>query len=246
MRCKVGALWVKSIKAKIKGIKIGLALFGEEAMTVWKRAWRVVEANVNHWITATEDPVQRLTQMITQMQEELMTLRQGVAMAIATHKRTERQALQNEAAAADCYQRAQGAIATDDEATARAILLRRHGYQETAAFLRTQLQEQGGAIAKLKQDLQTLESRYAQARIKQEMILARLQSAQASRRLQELLAATGESPWAMFDRVEAQLLEEEAAVDLTANTTEAKFSRLEREACLEAELNRLKIQGGAS
>ncbi len=216
-------------------------------MTVWKRAWRVVEANVNHWITAAEDPAQLLTQMIAQMQEELTALRQGVAMAIATHKRTERQALQNEAAAADCYQRAQGAIATQDEAAARAALHRRHTYQETAAFLRGQLQAQGGAIAKLKQDLHTLESRYAQARIKQEMILARLQSAQASRRLQELLTATGgESPWAMFDRVEAQLFEEEAAAELTENTAEAKFSRLEREAHLEAELNQLKIQGGAS
>lgn len=246
MRCKVGALWVKSIKAKIKGVRIGLALFGEEAMTVWKRAWRVVEANVNHWITATEDPAQRLMQMITQMQEELTTLRQGVAMAIATHKRTERQALQNEAAAADCYQRAQGAIAAEDEATARAILLRRHTYQETATFLRHQLQEQGGAIAKLKQDLQTLESRYARARIKQEMILARLQSTQASRRLQELLAATEENPWAMFDRVEAQLFEEEAAAELTGQTAAAKFSRLEQEARLEAELNQLKMSGGAS
>lgn len=215
-------------------------------MTVWKRAWRVVEANVNHWITATEDPAQLLTQMIAQMQEELTALRQGVAMAIATHKRTERQALQNEAAAADCYQRAQGAIAAQDEAAARSALLRRHTYQETAAFLRGQLQEQGGAIAKLKGDLQTLESRYAQARIKQEMMLARLQSAQASRRLQELLAATGENPWAMFDRVEAQLFEEEAAAELTENTAEAKFSRLEREARLEAELNQLKMQGGAS
>ncbi|MEA5419960.1 PspA/IM30 family protein [Spirulina sp. CCNP1310] len=215
-------------------------------MTVWKRAWRLVEANVNHWITATEDPAQRLMQMITQMQEELTTLRQGVAMAIATHKRTERQALQNEAAAADCYQRAQGAIAAQDEPTARAALHRRHTYQETAAFLRSQLQEQGGAIAKLKQDLQTLESRYAQAWIKQEMIMARLQSAQASRRLQELLSATEDSPWAMFDRVEAQLLTEEAVVELADNTSEAKFNRLEREARLEAELNQLKMQGGAS
>ncbi|TVQ59158.1 MAG: PspA/IM30 family protein [Spirulina sp. DLM2.Bin59] len=215
-------------------------------MTLWKRAWRVVEANVNHWITATEDPAQRLAEMIAQMQEELIALRQGVAMAIATHKRTERQALQNEAAAAACYERAQGAIARQDEAAARAALQRRHSYQETAAFLRNQLQEQGGAIAKLKADLQTLESRYSQARLKQEMILARLQSAQANRRLQELLATTADSPWAMFDRVEAQLFEEEAAAELRDNTAEAQFSRLEREARLEAELNRLKIQGGAS
>ncbi|WP_072621128.1 PspA/IM30 family protein [Spirulina major] len=214
-------------------------------MNLLGRAWQVVQANVNHWLTATEDPAQMLEQIVGQMSQELTRLRQGVAQAIATQKRTERQAHQNEAAAADWHQRAQLALNQGNEAIAREALTRRQTYLDTAALLRTQLQTQTATIAQLKQDLHRLETKYHHARLKRDMVLARLQSAQASQRLQTLLADTEDSPWAMFDKVEAQILDLEAQRDVTQLGTsglEARFQTLEQRDRVEAELNRLKLE----
>ncbi|MDB9496561.1 PspA/IM30 family protein [Spirulina major CS-329] len=214
-------------------------------MNLLGRAWQVVQANVNHWLTATEDPAQMLEQIVGQMSQELTRLRQGVAQAIATQKRTERQAHQNEAAAADWHQRAQLALNQGNEAIAREALTRRQTYLDTAALLRTQLQTQTATIAQLKQDLHRLETKYHHARLKRDMVLARLQSAQASQRLQTLLTDTEDSPWAMFDKVEAQILDLEAQRDVTQLGTsglEARFQTLEQRDRVEAELNRLKLE----
>lgn len=214
-------------------------------MSLLGRAWQVVQANVNHWLTATEDPAQMLEQIVGQMSQELTLLRQGVAQAIATQKRTERQADQNTTAAEDWHQRAQLALNQGNEATAREALTRRQTHLDTAAFLQSQIQGQTATIAQLKQDLHALETKYNHARLKRDMVLARLQSAQASQRLQDLLAETEDSPWAMFDKVEAQILDLEAQRDVTQLGTqgvESRFQALEQRDRVEAELNRLKLQ----
>ena len=61
-------------------------------MELIKRILRVIRANLNSLIGSAEDPEKILEQAVMEMQENLVQLRQGVAQAIATQKRTERQA----------------------------------------------------------------------------------------------------------------------------------------------------------
>lgn len=213
-------------------------------MALLKRVWRVVQTNVEQWVNPVEDPAQLLEQVVTQMHQELVKLRQATAQAIATQKRTERQASQNQTAAQTWHERAHLALNGGDEAIARDALTRRQGYLNTTRFLQDQITEQQQVVQKLKQDLQRLEQKYTQAKLKKELYLARLQSAQATQNLQTLLNTAGDSPWDMFDRVEEQILALEAQVEVgqtaTQNSLENRFSQLEQQAKVEAELKRLQ------
>ncbi|NEO85383.1 MAG: PspA/IM30 family protein [Spirulina sp. SIO3F2] len=213
-------------------------------MTVLKRAWRIVQTQVEQWLDPPlDDPAERLEQLIAQMHQELFKLRQATAQAIATQKRTERQVAQNQASAQTWHQRAQLALAKGDETIAREALTRRQGYLETAAFLQTQISQQQAVSQKLKQDLQTLEQQYEQAKIKKELCLARLHSAQATQSVQAVLHESGANPWALFEQVEAEILALEAQAEMAADVTnslEEQFAQLERQSQVETELKQLR------
>ncbi|MGL4375164.1 MAG: PspA/IM30 family protein, partial [Microcoleaceae cyanobacterium] len=84
-------------------------------MGFFERIWRVIRANFNSLINAAEDPEKILEQTVMDMQEDLVQLRQAVAGAIASQKRTERQYHQAETTSEEWYQRAQLALQKGDE-----------------------------------------------------------------------------------------------------------------------------------
>ncbi|NJK27627.1 MAG: PspA/IM30 family protein, partial [Coleofasciculaceae cyanobacterium SM2_3_26] len=74
-------------------------------MGIFQRFVNVVRSNITHLIGQAEDPEKILEQTVYEMQENLVSMRQGVAQAIATQKRTERQAAQVESTAEEWYRR---------------------------------------------------------------------------------------------------------------------------------------------
>ena len=66
-------------------------------MGFFNRVSRLLRANVNDLVSKAEDPVKILDQSVADMQEDLVKLRQAVAMAIASQKRLRNQAEQAEA-----------------------------------------------------------------------------------------------------------------------------------------------------
>ena len=80
-------------------------------MGLFDRISRIVRANVNEMVNKAEDPEKVLEQSIIDMQEDLVQLRQAVASAIATQKRSQQQYHQAESQANQWYSRAQLASA---------------------------------------------------------------------------------------------------------------------------------------
>jgi phage shock protein A len=130
------------------------------------RILRVIRANLNSLIGQAEDPEKILEQAVEEMQQDLIQLRQAVAQAIATQKRTERQASQAQTTANDWYNRAQLALSNADENLAREALTRRKSYQETAKAMQAQLEQQASVVTKLKENMRTLESKISEAKTK--------------------------------------------------------------------------------
>ncbi len=60
-------------------------------MSLVGRIWRIFRAQINSIVDGAEDPEKILEQAILDMEQDLIGLRQGVAGAIASLKRTERQ-----------------------------------------------------------------------------------------------------------------------------------------------------------
>ncbi len=201
-------------------------------MEVIQRILRVIRANFNSLISNAEDPEKILETAFMEMQENLVQLRQGVAQAIATQKRTERQAAAGESQGEEWYRRAQLALQQGNESLAREALTKRKFYQETATTLISQIQQQKDVVAKLKQDMRTLELKLAEIKTKKDMYIARARSAEASYRLQEMLTGTSTtSSLGALERMEEKVLQieaqSEAMSQLGSDDLEKRFASLD-------------------
>jgi len=211
------------------------------------RILRVIRANINSLVSQTEDPEKILEQAVSEMQDDLIQLRQAVAGAIATQKRTERQSRQNQSTAEEWYRRAQLALQQNQEDLARQALTKRKSYQETAEALQAQLEQQSSIVTRLKQDMRMLESKISEAKTKKDMYIARARSAEATQRLNEMLGnvTTGNTLGA-FERMEEKVIQleaqSEAIASLGTEDLEKKFLTLEDTDDIDTELASMKAQ----
>ncbi|MDY7003024.1 MAG: PspA/IM30 family protein [Cyanobacteriota bacterium] len=216
-------------------------------MGLLDRVWRVIRANINSLISGAEDPEKVLEQTVTDMQNDLVKLRQAVAQAIATQKRTERQYSQAQSTADEWYRRAQLALQKGQENLAREALTRRKSYQETATAMKVQVEQQKQVMEKLKQNMRQLEQKISEAKLKKNMYIARARSAKASEKLNEILGTvnTGNALNA-FDRMEEKVMQleakSEAIAELGTDSLEKQFASLEEGNDIEAELEAMKAE----
>ncbi|BAT53679.1 putative chloroplast membrane-associated 30 kD protein [Nostoc sp. NIES-3756] len=184
-------------------------------MELIKRIQRVISANFNSAVASREDPEKILEKTVMEMQQHLLQLRQGVAQAIATQKRTERQAASAQSTAEEWYRRAQLALQQGNEPLAKEALTKRQAYVKAAETFSSQITEQVEIVTRLKQDMRTLELKLAEAKTKKDMYIARARSAEASYKLQEMLSGgSATSSLNAFERMEEKVLQVEAKSEL--------------------------------
>jgi phage shock protein A len=211
------------------------------------RILRIIRANLNDLLGQAEDPEKILEQTVEDMQQDLIQLRQAVAGAIASQKRTERQASQAQTLAQDWYNKAQLALSKGDDNLAREALARRKSYQETAKALQTQLSEQTGLVSKLRENMRTVESKISEAKTKKDLYIARARSAHASQKINEMLGNVGTgSAMKAFEKMEEKVLEleaqSEALQELGGDQLEKRYAALEANTDIDAELAAMKIK----
>lgn len=202
-------------------------------MGLFDRISRVVRSNLNSVVSKAEDPEQVLEQTVQEMQADLLQLRQAVAQAIATSKRSERQLHQSQSLANQSQERAQLALQQGNEDLARDALVRRRSYTEAVKVITAQLAQQNAVVTKLKQSMTGLETKIAEAKTRKDLFIARARAAQASQNLQETLGrVNSRNPLNAFDRMEerVQQLEAQAEVmaELSSDDLEQQFAALEK------------------
>jgi phage shock protein A len=216
-------------------------------MGLFDRVSRVVRANLNDLVSKAEDPEKILDQTIIDMQEDLVQMRQAVASAIASQKRTQQQYNQAQTEANNWQQRAQLALQKGDENLAREALVRKKTHSETAVALQTQLEQQNTMVDTLKRNLIALEGKISEAKTKKDMLKARASAAKANEQLQRVVGnmSTG-SAMAAFDRMEEKVLQMEArsqaSAELAGSSLEAQFAMLESGSDVDDELAAMKAQ----
>ncbi len=222
-------------------------------MGLFDRVSRVVRANLNDLVSKAEDPEKILDQTIIDMQEDLVQMRQAVASAIASQKRTQQQYNQAQTEANNWQQRAQLALQKGDETLAREALVRKKTNVETSTALKTQLDQQTTMVDTLKRNLIALEGKISEAKTKKDMLKARASAAKANEQLQNVVGnmSTG-SAMAAFERMEEKVLQMEArsqaAAELAGSDLESQFAMLESGSDVDDELAAMKAQllGGSS
>ncbi len=216
-------------------------------MGLLDRLSRLVRANLNAFVSDAEDPIKILDQSVADMQEDLVKLRQAVAIAIASQKRLENQANQAKEQIQNWFSRAELALKKGEDDLAREALSRKKTFQETFEALTTQFQSQNGQVEKLKKSLLLLERKIAEARTKKDMLKARAQAAKAQQKIQSAVGDLGgKSAMAAFermeDKVEALEASGQAALELAGEDIESKFAALEGGDDIEKELETLRSQ----
>lgn len=214
------------------------------------RILRVIRANLNNLMAKTEDPEKILEQAVEDMQQDLIQMRQAVAGAIASQKRTERQVSQAEATAHEWYSRAQLALSQGDETLAREALSKRKLARETAKTLLPHLIQQNEVVAKLRKELRVLESKLIEVKTKKDFYIARIRSAQASAKVYEMLENFQTE--SALERMEEKVMRLEAQEDaiasllpqaiaqLTTSSLEDQFAVWEAEDDLDSQLAAMK------
>ncbi len=216
-------------------------------MGLLDRLSRLLRANLNAFVSDAEDPIKILDQSVADMQEDLVKLRQAVAIAIASQKRLENQANQAREQIQNWLSRAELALKKGEDDLAREALSRKKTFQETFESLTTQFQSQNGQVEKLKKSLLLLERKIAEARTKKDMLKARAQAAKAQQKIQSAVGDLGgKSAMAAFermeDKVEALEASGQAALELAGEDLESKFAALEGGDDIEKELETLRSQ----
>jgi phage shock protein A len=216
-------------------------------MGLFDRIGTLLRANVNDMVSKAEDPEKILEQAVMDMQEDLVKLRQAVASAIASQKRTEQQYNKAMADANGWQSKAQLALQKGDENLAREALVRKKSYSDTAATLKAQLDGQAGQVDTLKRSLIQLESKISEAKTKKDMLKARSQAAKAQEQLQSAVGRIGNNTaMAAFERMEEKVLQAEArsqaAGELAGADLESKFAALQAGSDVDDELLALKAQ----
>ncbi|MCS6814964.1 MAG: PspA/IM30 family protein [Cyanobacteria bacterium] len=217
-------------------------------MGLFDRISRVVRANVNDLVSKAEDPEKVLEQAVIDMTEDLVQLRQAVAKAIASQKRTEQQYTQAQSEANTWHQRAQLALQKGDENLAREALSRKKTQTDVAATMKAQLDQQTAQVETLRRSLMALEGKISEAKAKKNMLKARAQAAKAQEQLQSSIGSLTNTSSAMaaFERMEEKVLELEARsqgiAELGGIDLESQFARLESGSNVDDELAAMKAQ----
>ncbi len=197
-----------------------------------------------------EDPERILHQLLLDMEEELEEVRRSVAEALADEIQLGRQIEKAREEVGRWQERAAGALKRGDEAGSRAALEEKILAEKRLRTLEKEVEREKGQTSKLLASVSDLEAKIREARQKKTLLVARLASAESSRRIRTALERTGSpSAFAEFSRLEEKVDRAEALSqaqdrlegrDPDAAELERQFEEKERQVRLQAEFEELK------
>ncbi|KIZ01776.1 putative membrane-associated protein, chloroplastic Flags: Precursor [Monoraphidium neglectum] len=200
---------------------------------LFSRITRVVKSYAEQIVSSAEDPEKVLDQVVNEMQEDLIKMRQAAAQVMASQKQMEAKYKQAQATADDWLKRAELAVAKGEDELAREALKRRKAFQDNAEGMRIQLEAQQKATDQLIANTKVLEGKLAEAKSKKDTLKARAASAKTSKQVQEMMGSLNTSNAVVaFDKMEEKVIAMEAQSEavgmlVAGDGLESKFAALE-------------------
>lgn len=205
-------------------------------MAIFSRLGTLLKSNVNDAISKAEDPEKMLTQMLLDMQQQMVEAKKQVAVAIADEKRLQKQFEQEKQLSVEWEKKAMLAVKAGNDDLAKQALMRKTEHEKLALGYEQQWQAQKAAVDQLKTALQGLNSKIEEAKRKKNLLVARAKRAEAQKTIAETM--DGISSTSAFDtmaRMEEKINKAEAEAQATyelAQTTsgddlKAKFDALQ-------------------
>jgi len=217
------------------------------------RLAQLIKSNINDLINKSEDPEKMLSQVITDMNQQLVEAKKQVAVAIADEKRLNKQFGTEAEKSHDWENKAMLAVRSGDDELAKEALLRRKEHDAIAAQYQEQWERQKAFAGQLKTALKALSHKIGEAQRKKNVLIARKRRAEAMKSIQETMSGLSDaSAFETFDRMAEQIDQMEAEAEAGAEVAEQytgdilkhRFSELEATAGADLELEALKRKMG--
>lgn len=205
-------------------------------MGIFSRLGTLIKSNINDLITKAEDPEKMLSQVLLEMQQQLVEAKKAVAVAIADEKKLQKQYTAETDKSKEWERKAMVAVRAGDDGLARQALSRKQEHETIATQFQQQWMQQKQAVEKLKDALRLLNNKIEEAKRKKNILIARKKRAEAQQQIANTMQGLGDtSAFDTFDRMaeRIQLMEAEAeagaelAGELSGDTLESKFHALE-------------------
>jgi len=219
-------------------------------MNWMERFTLIMRSNVSLIREKIEDPERMLHQLVIDMEEELEAVRKSVAEAIADEILLRKRAMRARVEVDQWLERAKQALSRENEVSAKAALEQKGLAEERAEQLEIEHSRQKEQTEKLRRSVTDLEDKIRQARQKRTLLMARMNRAQSTQRINAALdRTTGNSAFAEFSRLESRVERAEAVAEAydrldgrepDAEELARQFAEQERKATLEKELQSLK------
>jgi phage shock protein A len=218
--------------------------------SIFGRISSLISASINDLVDRAEDPERMIKQFIREMEEHIQAAKEGVIEAIASEKQLAAQVQDQRRRVAEWLGKAETAVAQDRDDLARAALERKREHEAILERLQPAWETAQETSTHLKRQLQRLEDKLQEAKLKRGTLVARQRAAQARQHLERTAASlkAGQSAHLEFGRMEDRVAELEARVQAEAELSnegtalEREFMTLETDAAIESELAALKQQ----
>ncbi|MEA3042610.1 MAG: phage shock protein [Sphingomonadales bacterium] len=184
-------------------------------MSIFSRTRDIIAANVIDLIERSDDPAKTIRVIILEMEETLVEVRAGAARLIADQKEKRRAILQLTQVRDSWSERAELALSKGRDDLARLALVEKEKLTGFAGELAEEVEIIDRALRASEGDIAKLQAKLREARVRQNAVQTRFETAHNQVRLREMYAgARTEEAFASFD-----LLEREA--DLAEGHAEA-------------------------
>ncbi len=219
-------------------------------MALLERVSTLIRANLNDMIDKAEDPEKMIKQVILDMQNQLLQVKTQVAIAIADQHLLEKKRKENEDAAADWRRKAEMAVDKKQDDLARAALERSLSYDDLTKSFAQQVIDQKTEVDNLKNALNKLEAKLAEAQNKSDLLIAQHRRARALNKANDARAAMGDgSKAAAYDRMKNRVAHDEAVAqaktEMITDSIDDRFAAMEKEEAIDKLLAEIKSKKAA-
>ncbi len=216
---------------------------------IFERISTILRANINDMLDHAEDPEKMINQIIRDMESAIQDARAQTTEMLAQQKLLEARVLDTQKEVNEWNHKAELAVQQNRDDLAREALRRSRDYQSQLTVYQQQLADQEALVARLRSQLDELESKYESAKRQRDTLIARSRAAAAKQQMSQAQSQMSQVPdfgsemSRMEDKVRTEEARAAASAEMVESTTsvDKEFDKLE-DPDIEAQLAALKTR----
>lgn len=217
-------------------------------MGIFSRTRDIIAANVTDLLDKAEDPAKMIRMIILEMEETLVEVRASAARTIADQKELRRQIAKMDTVQANWLEKAELALSKDREDLAKAALTEKQKAADLAEQLQDEIALLDESLKASEGDIAKLQGKLREARVRQNSLVTRLESANNRAKMREMYAGPKiDDAFSRFELLERRVDYAEGRADAAGmgaapKTLDEEIAELRSNDKVDAELAALKAK----